>query len=166
MVIAINPIGRIYSKYQNTENGGRQPTIDGLEGHIVLNPEYLEGLQGLQEFSHIIALYYFHRQAEVRLKACPCFDKTTEHGIFASRYPTRPNHIGMSIWSLKAIQGNVLYCHDIDVIDGTPLIDIKPYVYQFDHRDMPRCGWYDHIDWENIQQERNRADNLLQTEED
>lgn len=150
MVIAISPIGIIHSAFSNAETGGRQPTIDGQDGKIVLRPEYSTGLDGLHEFSHIIAIYYFHRQAEVRLKARPCFDPTREHGIFASRYPTRPNHIGMSIWSLKNIKGNELHCHDIDVLDGTPLLDIKPYVKQFDHRDNPKCGWYDTLDWENV----------------
>ncbi len=147
MIIAVSPIGTIRSAFDNAESGGRQPSIDGQKGEIVLNDEFSDGLTGLEEFSHIIALYYFHRQAEVRLKARPCFDPNIEHGIFASRFPTRPNHIGISIWSLSKIQQNILYCDDIDVLDGTPLLDIKPYVKQFDHREDPRCGWYDSVDW-------------------
>ena len=150
MIINVVPIGTIRSVFNNAESGGRQPPIDGQKGKIILNEEFSAGLSGLEEFSHIIALYYFHRQVEVRLKARPCFDPEIEHGIFASRYPTRPNHIGISIWSLRDIQKNVLHCDDIDVLDGTPLLDIKPYVKQFDHRDDPRCGWYDSVDWEII----------------
>lgn len=150
MVIALNPIGTIHSKFTQPETGGRQPSIDGQEGTISINNEYLEGLDGLEEFSHVIGIYYFHRQAEIRLKARPCFDTGQEHGIFASRYPTRPNHIGISIWTLQQVHGNILYCLDIDVLDGTPLLDIKPYVRQFDHKDNPRCGWYDLIDWQSI----------------
>ena len=147
MIIALNPIGIIHSIFRDPQSGGRQPGIDGREGHIVLNQELSQGLEGLEEFSHIIALYYFHRQAEVRLKASPCFDPAQEHGIFASRYTTRPNHIGISIWSLQQVTDNVLHCRDIDVLDGTPLLDIKPYVKQFDHKEHAICGWYDLVDW-------------------
>lgn len=150
MIIAISPIGVIRSEFDDITTGGRQPTIDGRRGKIILNEKFSEGLDGLNEFSHIIAIYYFHRQVEVRLKASPCFDPTREHGIFASRYPTRPNHIGMSVWSLENIENNVLHCHDIDVLDGTPLLDIKPYVKQFDHRENPKCGWYDTLDWDSV----------------
>lgn len=150
MVIAFNPIGVIHSVFNDPQSGGRQPGIDGREGTIVLRDELSQGLEGLDEFSHIIALYYFHRQAEVRLKASPCFDPTKEHGIFASRYTTRPNHIGISIWKLQAIKNNVLHCQDIDVVDGTPLLDIKPYVRQFDHKENTRCGWYDAVDWQAV----------------
>lgn len=153
MVIAFNSIGIIHSAFKDPETGGRQPSIDGREGTIILEEELSQGLEGLEEFSHIIAIYYFHRQAEVRLKASPCFDPNKEHGIFASRYPTRPNHIGISIWTLQQVQENVLHCLDIDVVDGTPLLDLKPYVKQFDHKDNPKCGWYDVIDWQAIRAE-------------
>jgi len=153
MSIAVSPIGIIHSVFCDASTGGRQPTIDGNEGKIILNEEFSAGLDGLESFSHIIALYYFHMQGEVHLKAKPCFDQACEHGIFASRYPTRPNHIGISIWSLKKIDKNILYCHDIDVLNGTPLLDIKPYVKQFDHRDSPKCGWYDTLDWNKVKDE-------------
>ena len=156
MSITIHPIGTIHSLFDHAETGGRQPTIDGQQGHIMLNDEFSAGLTGLDEFSHIIALYYFHRQPEVRLKARPCFDPTCEHGIFASRYPTRPNHIGISVWSITKIIQNTIYCADIDVLDGTPLLDIKPYVKHFDHPAEPRCGWYDNIDWDVIWSEINQ----------
>ena len=151
MSIIISPIGIIKSKYKDASTGGRQPSIDGQEGTIIINEEFCEGLCGLNTFSHIIALYHFHEQEKVQMKAKPCFDPTIEHGIFASRYPTRPNHIGISIWSIKAISENTIFCHDIDVLDGTPLLDIKPYVKQFDHQENPRCGWYDSIDWDAVE---------------
>lgn len=150
MVIKFTPIGVIHSAFEDPQTGGRQPTVDGREGTIVLREELSKGLEGIGEFSHIIAIYYFHRQTEVRLKACPCFDPLIEHGIFASRYPTRPNHIGISIWTLQQVKHNVLHCRDIDVLDGTPLLDIKPYVKQFDQKDNPKCGWYDMVDWQAI----------------
>ena len=151
MDIHISPIGKIKSKYTDADTGGRQPTIDGQEGSLIINKQFHEGLCGLELFSHIIALYYFHQQNEVKMKAKPCFDPSIEHGIFASRYPTRPNHIGISIWSIKSVKKNIITCHDIDVLNGTPLLDIKPYVKQFDHRENTRCGWYDLIDWSSVE---------------
>ena len=150
MVISFTPIGVIHSAFKDPSTGGRQPSVDGREGTIIIREELSKGLEGIGEFSHIIAIYYFHRQTEVNLKACPCFDPTKEHGIFASRYPTRPNHIGISIWTLQHVKDNVLHCQDIDVLDGTPLLDIKPYVKQFDRMDNPRSGWYDVVDWQAI----------------
>ncbi len=148
MNYSINAIGIIHSSFHDPRSGGRQPSIDGRKGQIRIFNQFVDGLEGLEEFSHIFALYYFHRQTEVRLKARPCFDPSTEHGIFASRYPTRPNPIGISVLTLNRIQGNILHCDDIDVIDGTPLLDIKPYVKQFDQMHDPVSGWYDQIDWE------------------
>jgi tRNA-Thr(GGU) m(6)t(6)A37 methyltransferase TsaA len=150
MVITCSPIGVIRSSFKDPQAGGRQATIDGREGTIIVHEELAKGLEGIGEFSHIIALYHFHRQTEVHLKACPCFDPSTEHGIFASRYPTRPNHIGISVWTLQQVKDNVLFCRDIDVLDGTPLLDIKPYVKQFDQMDNPKCGWYDVVDWRSV----------------
>jgi len=149
--IEINPIGVIHSAFEDQESAGRQPAIDGAKGKIVIHAELTEGLEGLQEFSHIIAIYHFHLQPSVKLKARPCFDPDIEHGIFASRYPTRPNHIGISILTLEKIVDNTLYCSDVDVINNTPLLDIKPYVKQFDQMKNPRCGWYDKINWQAMQ---------------
>jgi len=150
MNISFNPIGVIRSVFKDPASAGRQPIVDGQAGRIVLNEELALGLDGLDNFSHLIAIYYFHLQDEIRLKAKPCFDSETEHGIFASRYPTRPNHIGISVWTLQNIDNNVLYCSDIDVVDGTPLLDIKPYVKHFDNKNDSRSGWYDLIDWSQI----------------
>lgn len=151
MKIEINPIGLIHSEFDSHENAGRQPTIDGKKGKIIVRKEFVDGLDGLEEFSHIIAIYHFHLQPKVSLKACPCFDPEIEHGIFASRYPTRPNHIGISILTLEHIDGNTLHCKDVDVINNTPLLDIKPYVKQFDQMKNPKCGWYDTVSWSSIQ---------------
>ena len=158
MDIAFTSIGVIHSVFDDPDTGARQPSIDGREGTIVVREEFSKGLEGLAEFSHIIAIYYFHRQTEVRMKARPCFDPLNEHGIFASRYPTRPNHIGMSILTLQQVSDNVIHCQDVDVLDGTPLLDIKPYVKQFDHRDNPKCGWYDVMDWQTIRHAGQRQD--------
>lgn len=151
MYMSINPIGTIHSRFTDPRTGARQPPIDGRDGTIIVGEEYAEGLQGLEEFSHIFAIYYFHRQSEVCLTACPCFDQENEHGIFASRFPTRPNHIGISVLTLDRVDGNIVHCRDVDVLDGTPLLDIKPYVRQFDTKENPKCGWYDLIDWQKLQ---------------
>jgi len=150
MNISIAPIGTIYSVFNDTETMARQSNIDGKEGRIELYAEYTAGLEGLRGFSHIIALYHFHKQAEVRLRARPCFGKNSARGIFASRYPTRPNHIGISVLSLERIDGNTLHCSNIDVLNGTPLLDIKPYVKHFDLLEDVRSGWYDDIDWDAV----------------
>ena len=151
MSISIQPIGYIQSIFNSEKQSARQPSIDGSNGILILNELFSEGLEGLTEFSHIIAIYHFHLQQEVLLRAKPCFDPTVDHGIFASRFPTRPNHIGMSILTLEKICNNKVYCSDVDVINNTPLLDIKPYVRQFGRMDNPVSGWYDKVDWSNIQ---------------
>lgn len=150
MNIDMEAIGYIQSVFATPECGGRQPCIDGRLGQIIIYEKFMAGLEGLEAFSHIYALYYFHRQDDVTLQAQPCFDPTVKHGIFASRYSSRPNHIGMSILTVKEIRGNIIHCNDIDVVHGTPLLDIKPYVKQFDHMTNPVCGWYDHVDWDEV----------------
>lgn len=150
MSINMKPIGIIHSVFEHTHNSARQPAIDGRKGHILLHSQFTEGLQGLDEFSHIIAVYYFHLQSAVKLKAKPCFDPDIEHGIFASRYPTRPNHIGISVLSLESIVDNIIFCRDVDVVNNTPLLDIKPYVKQFDQMENARCGWYDTVCWSTL----------------
>ena len=107
MSIHLNPIGIINSSFVSPDCSPRQARIDGRKGSIVLNNEYCEGLAGLHEFSHIIVLYYFHRQAETKLSVKPCFDPHQEHGVFASRFPSRPNHIGISIFGLTSIEKNI-----------------------------------------------------------
>jgi len=147
MTISINPIGFIQSDFADQKQSARQPAIDGRHGALIIHDRFIDGLDGLAEFSHIIAIYHFHLQQQVLLRARPCFDPDKDHGIFASRYPTRPNHIGMSILTLENICGNKVYCSDIDVINNTPLLDIKPYVKQFDRMENPKSGWYDGVDW-------------------
>lgn len=145
MSILMSSIGIINSPFTDPDNSPRQAQIEGKAGSIVLKEEYCDGLEGLQKFSHIIAIYYFDRQSQTKLKVKPCFDPDHEHGIFACRFPARPNHIGISIFSLISIERNILNCTDVDALDGTPLLDIKPYVKYFDQVDNPKCGWYDNI---------------------
>ncbi len=157
MNIVLSPIGIINSPFINPYYSPRQGRIEGKKGSITLNEEYCDGLAGLQDFSHIIVIYCFHRQTKIELKTKPCFDPHQEHGIFATRFPARPNHIGMSILGLTSIEGNILHCADVDVLDGTPLLDIKPYVKYFDKIDNSICGWYDNINWATIEKQTSQT---------
>ena len=115
-----------------------------IKGQIILENDYCEGLLDLEGFSHIYVLYMFHKAKETRLTVCP-FLEDTPHGVFATRAPVRPNKIGFSIVKLISVKGNVLNIEDVDMLDGTPVIDIKPYVGRFDRRDNVRSGWQDKI---------------------
>jgi len=109
-------------------------------GTVVVDPAYAAGLQDLDGFSHIYLLYHFHRASPPRLKVVPFLDHR-EHGIFATRAPARPNPIGVSVVELLEVRGNRLTVRGIDVLDGTPLLDIKPYVEDFDRAEKSRSGW-------------------------
>ena len=111
-----------------------------MEGKIEIFPEYEAGLKDLEGFSHIILLYHFHLVREPRLLVKPYMDDET-HGIFATRAPARPNPLGISVVRLIKIEKNILYIKDVDIVDGTPLLDIKPYVGEFDIREIERFGW-------------------------
>ena len=111
-----------------------------MEGEIEIFPEYVAGLQDLEGFSHIILIYHFHLAKTASLTAQPFMD-SREHGVFAMRGPSRPNPIGISTVRLTTIKGNILHIKDIDIINGTPLLDIKPYVPEFDGRKVEKIGW-------------------------
>ena len=139
--IIIKPIGIIHSPY-NSESG---IPIQGkfkknVEAFVELFPEYQAGLKDLDGFSHAILIYHFHNQKEEKLIAQPYLEKA-DHGIFAIRSPYRPNRIGFSIVKIKNIKANKLYFTEVDVFDGTPVIDIKPYVEYFDKRENVKSGW-------------------------
>lgn len=138
----IAAIGTIYSPFKQIEDMPIQPSgANGTIGQLVLRPELVEGLADLEEFSHIIVLYHFHRATKTRLTVTPFLD-SKPHGVFATRAPTRPNHIGLSVVRLKNIWGNIIEVEDIDILNDTPLLDIKPYVPQFDQpADEVQTGW-------------------------
>ena len=138
----IEPIGTIYSPYETIADMPIQPSGGlGVEGRIKLFPELAEGLADLDGFSHIIVLYLFHRAGKTELTVTPFLDRQP-HGVFAIRAPTRPNRIGLSILALKNISGNTLLVENIDILNGTPLLDIKPYVPQFDQPStLIHTGW-------------------------
>ena len=105
-----------------------------------MKPEYTGGLKDLEGFSYLIILYHFHLTQGYSLHVQPYLD-IERHGVFATRIPGRPNPIGLSIVQLMGIKKNILYIQDVDIVDGTPLLDIKPYVPAFDMRDSARIGW-------------------------
>ena len=112
----------------------------GTPGQINLDRRFAGGLKDLEEFSHIIILYHFHLSGGYCLSVKPFLDDEV-HGVFATRAPRRPNQIGFSIVRLVSIEGNILNIEDVDVVDGTPLLDIKPYVPEFDSRHAEKIGW-------------------------
>ena len=112
----------------------------GVEGHIELLPQYQDGLKDIEGFSHLILVYHFDRSPEEKLVAKP-FLEDKPHGIFAIRSPHRPNHIGVSVVKLEKVEKNTVTFSQVDILDGTPLLDIKPYVSHFDSRENVKNGW-------------------------
>ena len=145
---AIEPIGVIHSPYASIEDMPIQPKgAAEVEGQVVLDEQYVNGLQDLDGFSHIYLLYQFHRAIRTELQVTPFMD-SQQRGVFSTRSPLRPNHIGLSIVELVAVAGNVLTIHGVDVVDGTPLLDIKPYIEQFDSVEKSKAGWLEASDYE------------------
>ncbi len=142
MDFIMRPIGIIHSPFQEKEGTPIQPSRSNSIGQVEVFPEYVEGLQDLEGFSHIILLYVFHRSEGYSLRVKPFLDQQLR-GLFATRYPSRPNPIGLSIVKLVAITNKILEIDGVDVLDGTPLLDIKPYVPEFDQKDGVRAGWFE-----------------------
>lgn len=139
--ILYKPIGVIHSPFQEVRGTPIQPAAaEGIAGSVEVYPHYVQGLKGLEGFSHIILLYYFHLAGEPCLMVTPFLD-SIPRGVFATRSSRRPNAIGISTVRLIKIENNVLYIQDIDIVDGTPLLDIKPYVPNFDVRKVQNIGW-------------------------
>ncbi len=136
-----SPIGTIETPFKQREGMPIQPSgAKGIKGRIHIAPAYEQGLADIDGFSHLILLYHFHQSTGFDLMVTPFLD-TTPRGVFATRAPRRPNPIGLSIVRLIARKGNVLEIKDIDVLDNTPLIDIKPYVPGFDIKKVTASGW-------------------------
>jgi len=141
MKIEFQSIGLIHSPHKDLVGMPIQPTgAKGLKGHVEIYQEFEKGIKDLDGFSHIILLYYFHKSQGFNLSVTPFLDNTPR-GLFSTRAPRRPNPIGLSIVHLTDVHKNILYIEDVDILDQTPLIDIKPYVPQFDHRPGSVAGW-------------------------
>lgn len=140
--IMYSPIGFIRTPFRETEGMPIQAAgARGIRGLVELNPEFSAGLKDLDGFSHIILIYHFHRSRGFSLEVKPFLDDNL-HGVFATRAPRRPNSIGISIVRLVAVDDGRLHVEDVDILDGTPLLDIKPYVPEIDARDAERSGWF------------------------
>ncbi|MHB0967253.1 MAG: tRNA (N6-threonylcarbamoyladenosine(37)-N6)-methyltransferase TrmO [Chloroflexi bacterium] len=138
----IKRIGVIHTSLVEKKDAPIQSSRSDLPGTVEVFPQYLEGLDGVEEFSHIYLLYGFHRsEPEVTLKVRPFLDDQM-HGIFSTRYPCRPNPLGLSVVRLVKREGNLLLIKGADMLDGTPLWDIKPYVPEFDVFSVEKMGWY------------------------
>lgn len=142
MEVCYDPIGIVHTDFRDPRATPIQGMYSHAKGTIEIYPGYEEGLTDLDGFSHLFLIYHFHRAGSPRLLVRPFLDHR-ERGIFATRHHDRPNPIGLSIVQLVSIEGNALLVRDIDILDGTPLLDIKPYVRQFDIREDIRCGWID-----------------------
>jgi tRNA (adenine37-N6)-methyltransferase len=139
--ITFKPIGIVHSPFKEPKNVPIQTSAsNGTKGTIEVYHQYVEGLKDLEGFSHVILLYHFHLACGDSLIVKPFLDDQL-HGIFATRSPARPNRIGLSIVRLTRVDGNVLQIEDLDIIDGTPLLDIKPYVSEFDCKKADKIGW-------------------------
>jgi tRNA-Thr(GGU) m(6)t(6)A37 methyltransferase TsaA len=141
MKITFNPIGTIHSPFKDLKDMPIQPTGQAsAPGTAEVLPEFAAGLKDLEGFSHVILLYHLHKVRRVDLTVTPFLD-SEQRGVFATRAPTRPNPIGLSIVALLRIEGNHLHLGSVDILDGTPLLDIKPYVPEFDQPAEARAGW-------------------------
>jgi tRNA-Thr(GGU) m(6)t(6)A37 methyltransferase TsaA len=142
-VITYKQIGIIHSPFLEPKGTPIQAAAAaGIKGSVSLYPEYTPGLKDLEGFSHIMLLYHLHLSTGNSLLVKPFLDNDL-HGVFATRSPSRPNNIGLSVVRLLGIESNILHIEDVDMIDGTPLLDIKPYVPGFDIRQVERFGWFE-----------------------
>ena len=140
-MVTIKPIGIIHTPYNRIEEMPIQPKgASGVEGYILLDEDYIEGLKDLEGFSHIYLIYSFHKAKRTEMLVTPFMD-IEKRGVFATRSPLRPNHIGISIVELKRVEGYKIFIEGVDMLDGTPLLDIKPYIEKFDGVKGSRSGW-------------------------
>jgi tRNA-Thr(GGU) m(6)t(6)A37 methyltransferase TsaA len=142
MKLELTPIGRIHSPHREAQGTPIQPRwAAGIEGEVEVLPELSPGLRDLEGFERVWLLYWFDRASAARLQVTPYLDTQTR-GVFATRAPSRPNPIGLSCVRLLAVDGTRLRVADLDVLDGTPLLDIKPYLPDCDVFPVERVGWY------------------------
>ncbi|MBC8389647.1 MAG: tRNA (N6-threonylcarbamoyladenosine(37)-N6)-methyltransferase TrmO [Actinobacteria bacterium] len=139
--ITYKQIGIIHSPFAEPKGTPIQPSAaKGMEGVVEVFPEYQKGLKDIERFSHIILIYHFHLSKPYSLEVIPFMDNKP-HGLFSTRAPSRPNPIGLSVVRLKKVEENKLHVKDIDIINGTPLLDIKPFIGEFDQVESIKKGW-------------------------
>ena len=153
--ISYTPIGIIHTPFKEPRGVPIQPTAgQDIQAVVEVFPEFSEGLADLEGFSHLILLFHMHLSREYSLKVTPFMD-TRLRGLFSTRAPSRPNSIGLSIVRLEKVEDNRLYIRDVDMVDKSPLLDIKPYFSTLDEREEVRIGWLE-----------NKIDNLHKTRDD
>jgi tRNA-Thr(GGU) m(6)t(6)A37 methyltransferase TsaA len=156
-VITYKSIGIIHSEHTVQEETPIQPIYaKGCKGRVEIFPEYEEGLRDLDGFSHIYLIYHLHQVKTVKLIVKP-FLQDVERGVFSTRAPGRPNPIGLSIVELERREGNILHLDGVDILDGTPLLDIKPYTEKFDRVETRCNGWQDEVDEETARRRGRRG---------
>jgi len=150
-------IGIIHSEHKEEDKTPIQPAYaKGCKGHVELFPEFVDGLRDINEFSHIYLIYHFHKVHQVKLVVKP-YLQDVYHGIFSTRAPFRPNPIGLSVVELLGMEGNILHFDGADIMDGTPLLDIKPYTAKFDLHKTKKNGWQDDVDEQTAQKRGKRG---------
>jgi tRNA-Thr(GGU) m(6)t(6)A37 methyltransferase TsaA len=140
VVMEVTPIGTIYTPFKCKKDTPIQAFKSRATGRIELFRQYEDGLDDIDGFSHLILIYKFHKSKGYCLKVKPFLDDKLR-GLFATRYPRRPNQIGLTVVKLLKRKGNVLFVKGVDIINGSPLLDIKPYVPDFGHKGKIRIGW-------------------------
>jgi tRNA (adenine37-N6)-methyltransferase len=141
--LIVRPIGKIHTPFRKPAGTPIQSSMaKGVRGTVEVFPEYTAGLRDLDGFQRIWLIYWFHQSTAVQLTVRPFLDDT-EHGVFATRAPSRPNSLGISCVELIEMKGNILVVDGVDIIDDTPLLDIKPYCPRFDVFQVDRSGWLD-----------------------
>jgi len=139
--VRYRPIGVVHSPFKVPQDVPIQSVAaEGVIGYVEVAREYVEGLRDVEGFSHLILVYHCHLAQDYSLLVRPFLDERL-HGVFSTRAPSRPNPIGVSVVHLIKIEKNILHIQDVDIIDGTPLLDIKPFVPDFDQRKAERIGW-------------------------
>jgi tRNA-Thr(GGU) m(6)t(6)A37 methyltransferase TsaA len=139
----LEPIGIIHTPFHDPKKMPIQFSRSNEVGEIIINAPFIEGLLGIDDFSHLILLYIFHKAEQYKLLVKPFLDDQ-ETGIFTCRHPRRPNYLGLSVVTLLKRNDNKLVIKGVDMLDGTPLVDIKPYVSDFDQQANVNIGWYSH----------------------
>lgn len=160
MEITLSPIGRLETPFNDITDMPIQPSVlADTCGKAVLNEKFALGLKDLDGFSHIILLFLLHKISGYQLEVVPFMD-TLPHGIFATRSPKRPNRIGMSIVRVERVEGNIVHFKGVDMLNGSPLLDIKPYYSYFDQQTQVRNGW---LEGKTLRPENLRSDRRFES---
>jgi tRNA (adenine37-N6)-methyltransferase len=142
-LVSYRPIGLLRSPHADIAGMPIQPVgALGIPGRVEVWPEFADGLLDLEGFSHVILIYHLHRISGALLRVKPFLEDGAEHGVFATRSPKRPNPIGISVLELAGVEGSVVHLRNVDILDQTPVLDIKPYVPAFDAWPGERIGWF------------------------